>query len=75
MRDSVERYLSEQGARFREKRLQANLTQLEVAHLLNILQAIISHIETGRFLPSKDLEEDLLEIYEKRRTNEQTLLL
>jgi transcriptional regulator with XRE-family HTH domain len=75
MRDSVERYLSEQGTRFREKRLQANLTQLEVAHLLNISQAIISHIETGRFLPSKDLEEDLLEIYEKRRTNEQTLLL
>lgn len=73
MRDSVERYLSEQGARFREKRLQANLTQLEVAHLLNISQAIISHIETGHFLPPENLEESLIKIYEGR-TNEQTSL-
>lgn len=73
MREIIERYLSEQGARFREKRLQANYTQLEVAHLLNISQAIISHIETGHFLPPENLEESLIKIYEGR-TNEQTSL-
>jgi transcriptional regulator with XRE-family HTH domain len=74
MREIIEKYLSDQGARLRQMRLQANYTQLEVAHLLNISQAIISHIETGHFLPPENLEESLIKIYEGR-TNEQTLLL
>lgn len=69
MREIIEKYLSDQGARLRQMRLQANYTQLEVAHLLNISQAIISHIETGHFPPPEDLEESLTEIYEGR-TNE-----
>ena len=73
MREIVEKYLSNYGARLRQMRLRANYTQLEVAHLLNISQAIISHIETGHFLPPEDLEESLTEIYEGR-TNEQTSL-
>ena len=64
MRDSVEEYLKSYGRSFREKRLTAKMTQLGVARRLNISQAIISHIETGRMLPPLDIEEALIKIYE-----------
>ena len=64
MRDSIEEYLKSYGRSFREKRLAAKMTQLGVARRLNISQAIISHIETGRMLPPLDIEEALTKIYE-----------
>jgi transcriptional regulator with XRE-family HTH domain len=53
MRSAVEGFLMTYGADFREKRLLAEMTQLEVARHLGISQAIISHIETGRMLPPR----------------------
>lgn len=62
MRASVEAYLEQYGLSFLEKRLRADITQLQLARLLNISQAIISHIETGHMLPPKEIEDALLEI-------------
>lgn len=66
MRTEVEKYLLQYGERFREERVRSKMTQLEVARLLNISQAIISHIETGKMLPPKDIEDALIEIYQMR---------
>ena len=66
MRGTAEEYLTQYGANFREKRLQSELTQREVAKFLNISQAIISHIETGKMLPPIEIEDALNEIYRTR---------
>lgn len=65
MRESVEEFLKEYGKQFRCKRLRANMSLLQVARRLNISQAIISHIETGRMLPPKWLEDDLLDVFKE----------
>jgi transcriptional regulator with XRE-family HTH domain len=68
MRSAVEGFLMTYGADFREKRLLAEMTQLEVARHLGISQAIISHIETGRMLPPVELEEQLHALYSNCNT-------
>ena len=76
MREKIEEYLSTYGATLREKRKRIELSQLQVAHLLNVSQAIISHIETGHMLPPIELEEALIELYASEgKRNEQTFLL
>lgn len=50
------------GESFREARIKANLTQLELAHKAGISQAIISHIECGFFMPSSEIESLLFDI-------------
>lgn len=75
MRESVEEYLKSYGRSLREQRLRSKLTQLKVARSLGISQAIISHIETGRMLPTIEIEEELFKLYARRYKNEQTLLL
>lgn len=62
-RHHVEEYLKQYGMAFRDKRLRLEMTQLQVARSLNISQAIISHIETGRMLPPKEIEEALHDLF------------
>ena len=64
MRDRVEEFLKQYGMAFRDKRLSLGMTQLQVARWLNISQAIISHIETGRMLPPVEIEEALHDLFD-----------
>lgn len=65
----IREYLKQYGARLRDMRIKAKLTQLDVARFIGISQAIISHIECGFFLPSDELESALLDVYNNQLTN------
>lgn len=64
MREKVEAFLIEYGECFRRMRYDAKLSEKQVARMLGISQAIISHIETGKMLPPIELEDDLYRIYD-----------
>ena len=64
MREKVETFLIEYGENFRRMRHDAKLSEKLVARMLGISQSIISHIETGKMLPSEELEAELYRIYE-----------
>lgn len=64
MREMVEEYLRRYGEHLREQRRLRNLTQIEVAKLLHISQAVVSHIETGQMLPPKTIENALIKLYQ-----------
>lgn len=56
-------YLARYGQKLRAERERTGLTQLDVAKDIGITQAIISHIECGKYLPSEHLESKLLREY------------
>lgn len=56
-------FLKTYGKHFRDLRLANNLTQVEVAEMVECSQAIISHIENGLMLPPTKIELALIEIY------------
>lgn len=59
----VREFLSQYGAKLREKRKQIKFTQLQVAEIIGCSQAIISHIECGYMLPPPHIEKALIELY------------
>ena len=50
------------GKELRLARLNAGLTQLEVAHLAGVDVAILSRIETGHVLPGPNMEQVLKQV-------------
>ena len=59
----IRAYLRKYGNELRTKSEIAKVSQIEVAKKLACSQAIISHLETGHFLPSEKFESKLIELY------------
>ena len=58
-------FLKRYGYNFREMRELTHLRQIDVAKKLGCSQAVISHIETGYYLPSASFEKELLDFYKE----------
>lgn len=67
MMEWTRKFLKVYGQRLQNKRKEAELTQSQVARLVKVSQAIISHIENGLYLPPVELEEAILKLYDERR--------
>ena len=61
---AIRLYLKSYGYHLRVMREATGLRQKEVAKKLYCSQAIISHIESGKYLPSPDFEQRLVDFYE-----------
>lgn len=67
MRPRVEEFLAQYGEGLRDMRIRAGLSQYQLATALGISQAIISHIETGKMLPTIETEDAMINIFMQRR--------
>lgn len=62
-KQEVRAFLKDYGLRLRNERINAKMTQLQVARIIGCSQAIISHIECGYMLPPPKIETALFDIY------------
>lgn len=64
-KQEVRNFLEEYGQKVKVLRKKANLSQLEVAKIVECSQAIISHIECGYMLPPPHIEKAIFELLGK----------